>query len=123
MSAVANLNLSHQLPELEDMRLSFLTSLSAHASDVAQYTLAAWDSWSAEEINTSLELAHDILQQISQTAISIGYIDLGVTAHHCAAQMSAHLEGHYADLAVCPGEIIWFVDIFVEACNAIESAG
>jgi hypothetical protein len=123
MNAIAKLGLPHQLSELEDMRLSFVASLSARASEVAQYALAAWDSWSAEEINNSLELARDILQQISQTAISIGYIDLGVTAHHCAAQMSAHLEGDYADLAVCPGEIIWFVDIFVKACNAIEGAG
>ncbi len=118
-SALAQLDSIQQIPQLVQQRLSFVASLSVRASEVAQHALSAWDSWSVEEINSSLELARDILNQTSRTAISIGYEDLGVTAHHCAAQIIAHLEGDYADLAVCPGEIIWFVDTFVEACDAI----
>ena len=119
MSALAQIDPIRQIPEPAHIRLSFVASLDAHAAEVARYALVAWDGECAEDINANLELARDILHQISRTARSVGYIDLGMTAHHCAAQIVAHLEGDYADLAVCPGEIIWFVDTFVEACNAI----
>lgn len=112
MSAVAL-----ELPGLDRVRLRFLDLLVERKISIAQHALAAWDGETAEDINAHLESARSILHQIAGTAGTVGYPDLGATAQHCEAQIIAHVEGPYADLAVCPGEIIWFIDTFVEACD------
>lgn len=119
MTALALSHASLEMPGLERIRLRFIELLSTRKADVAEYALAAWDGETAEEINANLEKARSILHQISGTAGTVGYPELGATAQHCEAQIIAHLEGDYADLAVCPGEIIWFIDTFVEACTAL----
>ena len=109
-----------QLPGLDRIRLRFLELLEDRKVTIVQHALAAWDGETAEEINANLEVARSILHQIAGTAGTVGYEDLGVTAQHCEAEIIAHLEGPYADLAICPGEIIWFIDTFVEACDNLE---
>jgi hypothetical protein len=112
---------SPELPDLDRVRLRFLGLLGVRASEIAHHALAAWDGESVDDINTNLVSARGILHKIAGTAGTVGYRELGITAQHCEAQITAHLEGDYADLAVCPGEIIWFIDTFVEACDAVRN--
>lgn len=99
--------------------VQFLESLEERKNLVAQHALAAWDGVTTEGINANLENARDILQEITRQAVAAGYPALGMTAQHCDAQILAHLEGPYCDLAICPGEIIWWVDTFAESCQSI----
>jgi hypothetical protein len=109
------------MPGLDRIRLRFVELLNTRKGDIAQFALAAWDGETADDINRNLESARSILHQIAGTAGTVGYPDLGATAQQCEAQIIAHLEGDYADLAICPGEIIWFIDTFVEACTGVTN--
>jgi|AntRauTorckE5430_2_1112549.scaffolds.fasta_scaffold60815_1 hypothetical protein len=123
MNALAFAPLANELPGLDRIRLRFIELLGVRKGEIAQYALAAWDGETAEQINQNLKAACSILHQISGTAGTVGYPDLGLTAQQCEAQIIAHLEGDYADLAICPGEIVWFIDTFVEACTALTEQG
>ncbi|MEH6523074.1 phosphorelay protein [Sulfitobacter sp.] len=99
--------------------IPFLECLEERRNLVAQHALAAWDGETTDGINTNLAEARIVLQQITQEAIPAGFHALGMTAQHCDAQMLAHLDGPYSDLAICPGEVIWWVDMFAQACQEI----
>lgn len=114
--------LALEMPGLERIRDRFIEMLEDRKAMIAQHALAAWDGETAEEINANLENARNILHQIAGTAGTVGFPDLGTTAQQCEAQIIAHLEGDYADLAICPGEIVWCIDTFVEACNILQEA-
>lgn len=111
--------LAQQMPGMDRIRLHFVDLLDDRKTSIAQHALAAWDGEDTETINTNLEAARNILHQIAGTAGTVGFPSLGTTAQQCEAQIIAHLEGPYADLAICPGGIIWCIDTFVEACDAI----
>ena len=111
--------IAQQLPGLDRIRDRFVDLLEDRKSSIAQHVLTAWDGETTDEINGNLVSARNILHQIAGTAGTVGFHDLGTTAHQCEAQIIAHLEGPYADLAICPGEIIWRIDTFVEACATI----
>lgn len=111
--------LALELPGLDRIRQHFVALLEDRKTSIAQHALAAWDGETVEDINSNLEQARTILHQISGTAGTLGFAELGVSAQRCEAQIIAHLEGPYADLAICPGEIVWCIDAFVEACMAI----
>lgn len=114
--------LAHQMPGMDRIRLRFLDLLHDRKTNIAQHALAAWDGETIDVINQNLEQARNILHQIAGTAGTVGYPELGIVAQQCEAQIIAHLEGAYADLAICPGEIIWRIDTFVEVCDALDSA-
>jgi len=111
--------LARQIPDLDHIRLHFVVLLEERKNSIALYALAAWDGETVEDINSHLEQARTILHQIAGTAGTLGFDQLGQIAHRCEAQIITHLEGPYADLAICPGEIIWCIDTFVEACTTI----
>lgn len=111
--------LAHQMPGMNRIRARFVELLDDRKSNIARHALAAWDGESLDVINGNLEKARNILHQIAGTAGTVGHPDLGTIAQQCEAQIIAHLEGPYADLAICPGEIIWRIDTFVEACDAL----
>ncbi|MCX7567268.1 phosphorelay protein [Sulfitobacter sp. F26169L] len=104
----------------DQQRVRFVDTLAYQKADVARHALAAWDGESAEYINARLEDARSILNGICGSAAALGFYDVDATAQHSVAQIDAHLHGAYADLAICPGEIIWCVDTFVEACDAAQ---
>jgi hypothetical protein len=99
--------------------IEFLECLEKRRNLVAQYALAAWDGETTDGINADLANARLVLQLVTQQAVATGYTALGMTAQQCDARIQAHLEGPYADLAICPGEIIWWVDTFAESCQSI----
>jgi chemotaxis protein histidine kinase CheA len=109
--------LTFQIPGLDRIRTRFVDLLDTRKTSIAEHALAAWDAGSAEEINTHLEQARTILHQIAGTAGTVGFAELGASAQQCEARIIAHLEGPSADLAICPGEIIWLIDTFVESCD------
>lgn len=109
--------LALEMPGMDRIRDRFLTLLDSRSTTIAQLALAAWDGESTDLINSNLEEARALLHQIAGTAGTVGYPELGIIARQCEAQIIAHLEGPYADLAICPGEIIWCIDNFVEACG------
>ncbi len=111
--------LARQMPDLDHIRLHFVELLEERKTSIALHALAAWDGETVDDINSHLEQARNTLHQIAGTAGTLGFCALGKTALRCEAQIIAHLEGPYADLAICPGEIIWCIDTFVEACTTI----
>lgn len=113
--------LAQQMPGLDRIRARFVELLDTRKTSIARHALAAWDGEDTDTINTNLADAQSILHQIAGTAGTVGYPELGEIAQQCEAQIIAHLEGDYADLAICPGGIIWCIDTFVEACDAIIS--
>ncbi|MEQ6249962.1 Hpt domain-containing protein [Sulfitobacter sp. HNIBRBA3233] len=108
-----------ELPGLDRIRARFVELLDDRRTLIAQHALAAWDAETSEDINGNLEAAKALLHQIAGTAGTVGYPQLGSAAQQCEAEIIAHLEGDYADLAVCPGEIIWRIDGFVAACEEV----
>lgn len=111
--------LALQMPGIDHIRAHFVALLEDRSTSIAQHALAAWDGETVEDINGHLERARTTLHQIAGTAGTLGFDELGATAQRCEEQIIAHLEGPYADLAICPGEIIWCIDTFVEACTTI----
>ena len=110
-----------ELPGLERIRGRFVQLLNTRKSRIAHHALAAWDAKNANDITANLEEARSILHQISGTAGTVGYPDLGILAQQCEARIIAHTEGPDARTAVCPDEIIWSIDSFVEACDTVTA--
>ncbi|QFT59064.1 Hpt domain protein [Sulfitobacter sp. THAF37] len=106
-----------ELPGLAKVRARFLEMLADRQARIAEHALKAWDGETLEEINGNLEAAKAILHQISGTAGSLGFTDLGEAARASEAEVIAHLEGPDADLAICPGEIVHHMDLFVKHCE------
>lgn len=111
--------LTLEMPGLDRIRSRFIDLLTERKTLIAEHALAAWDGQTAEEINSNLEAARGILHQIAGTAGTVGYPDLGETAQKCEALIIAHLEGSNGMATACPGEIIWCIDTFVEACGTL----
>jgi hypothetical protein len=97
----------------------FIETLDDYATNIAAHVLAAWDGETVTEINTNLDQACQLLDEVTNSAVTMGFALLGATGQHCTVQIHAHLQGPYADLAICPGDIIWWVDLFVDACSAV----
>jgi len=106
-----------ELPGLAKVRTRFLEMLVDRQALIAEHALSAWEGETLDDINGNLEAAKAILHQIAGTAGSLGFTDLGVAARACEGEVIAHLEGPDADLAICPGEIIYHMDLFVKQCE------
>lgn len=104
-------------PELEPAR--FVDLLEDSQTAVALHVLAAWDGETTDGINAHLAEARGVLHEIVIAAGTVGCAEVRAKAQLCVAQITAHLEGPYADLAICPGEILWCADTFVEACASV----
>jgi HPt (histidine-containing phosphotransfer) domain-containing protein len=111
----------NELPGIDRVRGRFLDMLEQRQSAIAAHALAAWDGSSLEDINGNLAAAQAVLHQIAGSAGSLGFPDLGKAARHCETEIIAHLEGPDADLAICPGELIYHLDRFVSDCRAVIS--
>jgi HPt (histidine-containing phosphotransfer) domain-containing protein len=106
-----------ELPGLDRVRGRFLTMLEDRQERIAQHALMAWEGETLEQINGNLASAQAILHQIAGTAGSLGFAELGQSARASETEIIAHLEGPDADLAICPGELIYHIDIFVADCR------
>ena len=93
--------------------------LEERQSAIAGHALAAWDGETLEAINGNLASAQAVLHQISGTAGSLGFPALGKNARYVEMEIIAHLEGPDADLAICPGELIYHIDRFVTECREV----
>lgn len=112
-------DMAESLPGLERVRERFLTMLTDRKERIASHALAAWEGETLEDVNGNLASAQSILHQIAGTAGSLGFAALGESAHACENEIIAHLEGPDADLAICPGELIYFLDAFVGSCDEV----
>lgn len=108
-----------QLPGIDRIRTRFLEMLRERHSSIAEHALTAWESDALEEINGHLTNARTILHQIAGTAGSLGFSELGTQAHACEISIDAHLLGPDADLAICPANLIFHMDDFVQSCQAL----
>lgn len=113
------LNSTPMLPGLEAIQNRFVSMLEDRQAAIAQHALAAWDGETLEEINGNLAEAQATLHQIAGSAGSLGFAALGMSARSCEAEIIAHLEGPDADLAICPGELMYHLDKFVCDCRAL----
>lgn len=109
----------NELPGIDRVRGRFLDMLEQRQSAIAGHALAAWDGQSLEDINSNLASAQAVLHQISGSAGSLGWSELGISARDCEMEIIAHLEGPDADLAICPGELIYHLDLFVTSCREV----
>lgn len=93
--------------------------LRERQATIAEHALVAWDGETLDEINGNLTSAKTILHQIAGTAGSLGFDTLGTEARTCEAKIDEHLNGPDADLALCPAELIFLMDSFVQACDTL----
>lgn len=112
-------DMMNELPGIDRVRSRFLDMLEQRQSAIAAHALAAWDGQSLEDINENLASAQAVLHQISGSAGSLGWAELGKAARTCEMEIIAHLEGPDADLAICPGELIYHLDRFVTDCRDV----
>ncbi|MFC6637213.1 Hpt domain-containing protein [Sulfitobacter sediminilitoris] len=110
------------LPGIERVRSRFLTMLQDRKERIAAHILAAWEGETLDDVNDNLAKTEAILHQISGTAGTLGFSDLGTHARSCEGKIIAHLKGPDADLAICPGELIHEIDAFVIACEDVIDA-
>lgn len=103
-----------ELIGLDRIRHRFIGLLDDQKAHIAYHTMAAWDGQDAALVNGHLEAAREILHRIAGTAGTVGLPELGTLAQHCEIQITRYLEGAYADLGICPGEIMWTADRFME---------
>tara|TARA_R110002049_G_scaffold44333_6_gene130163 strand:- start:21207 stop:21566 length:360 start_codon:yes stop_codon:yes gene_type:complete len=106
-----------ELPGLDRIRKRFIEMLGERQAQIANHGLAAWDGVTLEDINGNLAAAQAILHQIAGSAGSLGFHELGQAARACEAEILEHLDGPDADLAICPGEMIFHLDSFVAQCR------
>ena len=104
------------------LRLRFVQMLAERQSRIAAHALAAWDGESVEEVNINLSAAQFILSKIARSAGPLGFSELAQTAQHAADQVLNHLKGPDSDLAICPGELVFYLDESVAACRAAIAA-
>ena len=107
------------LPGVDRIQTRFLDMLKDRQATIANLALGAWEGDTVEDINESLTQARGILHQIAATAGSISFDDLGATARACGLKIDDHLKGPDADLALCPGELVLYMDHFVQSCGAL----
>ncbi len=105
------------LPGIDKIRARFLEMLKDRQCMIAENALIAWESDKLDEINGSLANARTILHQIAGTAGSLGFDALGAEARACEAAIDGHLNGPDADLAICPSDLIFGMDDFVQSCG------
>ncbi len=106
----------------DQIETQFFDALEERNTAIAIHALDAWDGETIEVINPNLEKARRLLKEAAVDAFSAGYLELAAAAQNCDTQITAHLDGPYADLAICPGEIIWWVDTFIEECRYAQHA-
>ena len=112
-------DMAEDITGLETEPFSFIEALKDQHSGIAAHALNAWDGGTLDKINGNLEAAKTILLQIVDAAGANGFAGLGAAAQACTDEVTAHLEGPDADLAICPGEIIYHMDLFVAQCRDI----
>ena len=108
-----------ELYGLQRLRLRFLEMLLERQTRIARHSLAAWDGETVAEINGNLSAAQTIRDKISGAAAPLGFIDLAECTRRSADEILAHLKGGDADLAICPGELIYYLDQSVSTCQAV----
>jgi HPt (histidine-containing phosphotransfer) domain-containing protein len=104
------------MPGLEKVRVRFLIMLEDRQCQIANHALTAWDGDSVDVINGNLKKAQDVLHKIAGSSGSLGFHALGDAARDCEHEVIAHLEGPYADLALCPPGVIHQMDRFIAMC-------
>lgn len=111
-----------ELPGIDRIRTRFIEMLKERQAAIAEHALTAWESYELNEINNNLMGARTILHQIAGTAGSLGFDSLGSEARACELEIDAHLGGPDADLALCPAELIFHMDHFVQSSEALIAA-
>ena len=76
-------DMSGVLPGLARIQERFITMLEDRHSRVAAHVLTAWETGPSEQANAELIAAQHILHQVTGTAGSLGFSDLGEIAHRC----------------------------------------
>ncbi len=107
------------LPGLDRTRARFLEMLKDRLATIAGHAIAAWESHKLEDVNGNLGRARGMLCQISGSAGSLGFDDLGQHAESVEKAIADHLNGDDADLGICPADLIFHLDHFVQRCQAL----
>lgn len=108
-----------ELPGLDRVRARFIEMLGPRQETIANHAVLAWDSDNVETIVSNLRAVQSVMHQISGSAGSLGFADLGTKARNCESAIIVHLDGPDADLAICPGDLIIQIDDFVTECRSL----
>lgn len=108
-----------ELPGIDRIRSRFLEMLRDRQAAIAEHALIAWEGETVEVINGNLTSARTILHQIAGTAGSLGFDALGTEARACEVKIDEHLNGPDADLALCPADLVFAMDSFVQTCDEL----
>lgn len=79
------------LPGIERIKERFIGMLQERQTTIAQHALSAWKSTDPTKAAAHLETAQGILHQISGSAGSLGFHDLGQAARNAENAIIAHL--------------------------------
>ena len=107
------------MPGIEAIQHRFVTLLEERQGIIAQHALNAWEGETVEQVNSNLASAQATLHQIAGSAGSLGFGELGTCARNCEIEIISHLDGPDADLAICPGELMHHLDLFISDCRTL----
>ncbi|KEJ89712.1 hypothetical protein [Sulfitobacter donghicola] len=103
-------------PSLAEIIPAFIQTLERRVIHITSFALAAWDGETLQSVNGSLVGARELLAQIATEAAAAGYPAIGADAGFFIDRIDGYLDGPYADLAICPGDIVWWADYFAQTC-------
>ncbi|MGC1504475.1 MAG: Hpt domain-containing protein [Sulfitobacter sp.] len=106
---------AEKLPGIERIQQRFLSLLEERQTNIAHHVLAAWDGTDLSETANHLEAAQGILHQISGSAGSLGFHDLGQAARDGENAIIAHLADASSELI----EVMKLIENFVGLGQAL----
>jgi HPt (histidine-containing phosphotransfer) domain-containing protein len=108
-----------EFPGLDRIRVRFLSLLEERQIQIAQSALAALESDSAAGQCLNLEVAQAVLHQISGTAGSLGYAELGQAARECEGAIINYIESTQNRHFDLPYSILEDLDAFLSKSQAL----
>lgn len=110
--------MSCELPGLNGIRSRFLSLLAERQAYIAKHTVAAWESDNAADQCANLEAAQNVLHQLSGSAGSLGFNDLGQAARRCEEAIIDHTMRHHGTYHQLPESFLEMLDEFVSLSQA-----
>lgn len=113
--------MSRELPGLDRIRARFIHLLIERQAEIAQHALLAWESNDAVAKIENLQAARNIVHQISGTAGSLGFWELGQAARECEELIIKHLENTPSADTALLNDVLLSLDAFVSKSRELTS--
>jgi len=107
------------LPGLERIKDNFLSLLVERQAEIAENALAAWESTDADGQALKLKTVQNLLHQITGSAGTLGFGELGSVAQKAEGAIIAYLEGNDRSNAAIPHTLLAEIDGFVSVSQSL----